>query len=148
MVYQDATLVVIGAGPAGLAAAIGAKEAGLEDVVVVERGEHLGGLLNQCIHNGFGLFYFNEDLTGPEYAYRFIEKASDLGVNFLTKSMVLRILSRESAVSVGRRILVSASTSSYEITREAAVGAGTGALRGLGVVASICHRESVLRKHG
>ena len=88
---KEVDVAVIGAGPAGLAAAIKAKEAGLDRVVVVERGEYLGGLLDQCIHNGFGLFYFGEDLTGPEYAQRFIEKANDLGVESLLKSMVIRI---------------------------------------------------------
>ena len=91
MLPRDVDLVVIGAGPAGIAAAVGAKQTGLENIIVVERAEDLGGLLNQCIHNGFGLLYFNEDLTGPEYGHRLIEKAHDLGVNFLTRSMVIRI---------------------------------------------------------
>ena len=91
MISNDVDLVVIGAGPAGLAAAIKAKEAGLDDVLLVERAEELGGLLHQCVHNGFGLFYFGEDLTGPEYARRFIEKAMDLKVNTLLESMVLRL---------------------------------------------------------
>jgi NADPH-dependent 2,4-dienoyl-CoA reductase/sulfur reductase-like enzyme len=88
---KEVDVAVIGAGPAGLAAAIKAKEAGLNKVVIVERGEYLGGLLDQCIHNGFGLFYFGEDLTGPEYAQRFIEKANDIGVESLLKSMVVRM---------------------------------------------------------
>lgn len=83
--------LVIGAGPAGLASAIRAKEAGLEKVMIIERGEYLGGLLHQCIHTGFGLQYFKEDLTGPEYAKRFIEKVCDLGIHLLLESMVLRI---------------------------------------------------------
>jgi len=87
----QADLVVIGAGPAGLAAAIKAKEMGVENVVIMERAEQLGGLLHQCIHNGFGLQYFKEDLTGPEYAYRFIKKAKSLGIKFLLKTMVLDI---------------------------------------------------------
>ncbi len=85
-------VAVIGGGPAGLAAAIKAKEAGLKRVVVVERGEYLGGLLDQCIHNGFGRFYFKEDLTGPEYGRMFIEKANDLGVESLLKTMVIKLL--------------------------------------------------------
>lgn len=84
-------LVVIGAGPAGLASAIKAKESGIEKVIIIERGEYLGGLLDQCIHTGFGLRYFKEDLTGPEYAKRFIEKMYDLKINALLESMVLRI---------------------------------------------------------
>jgi NADPH-dependent 2,4-dienoyl-CoA reductase/sulfur reductase-like enzyme len=82
-------VAVIGAGPAGLAAAIKAREAGAEKVTIIERAEQLGGLLHQCIHNGFGLVYFNEDLTGPEYARRFIEKAMDLKIDMQLESMVL-----------------------------------------------------------
>lgn len=84
-------VAVIGAGPAGLAAAIAAREAGVENVTIIERAEAPGGLLFQCIHNGFGLQRFKEDLTGPEYAHRFIEKARDLKVNLLLSSMVLDI---------------------------------------------------------
>jgi NADPH-dependent 2,4-dienoyl-CoA reductase/sulfur reductase-like enzyme len=89
---RDIDVAVIGGGPAGLAAAIKAKEAGLDNVLVIERGEYLGGLLDQCIHNGFGLFYFNDDLTGPEYGNRFIEKANDLGIQSLLRTMVVKIL--------------------------------------------------------
>ena len=67
-------LVIIGGGPAGLAAAIAAKEEGVEDLLILERDARLGGILNQCIHNGFGLHTFREELTGPEYAERYIEK--------------------------------------------------------------------------
>lgn len=84
-------LVVIGGGPAGLAAAIKAKERGVPNVTVIDRDEFLGGLLHQCIHDGFGLHYLKEDLTGPEYAYRFIKKAKDLGINLLLEHMVLDI---------------------------------------------------------
>ena len=86
---QAIDVAVIGAGPAGLAAAIKAKEAGAEKVTIMERAEQLGGLLHQCIHNGFGLVYFNEDLTGPEYARRFVEKAMDLKIDIQLESMVL-----------------------------------------------------------
>lgn len=97
---QEIDVAVIGGGPAGLAAAIKAKEAGLEKVVVVERGEYLGGLLDQCIHNGFGLFYFKEDWTGPEYGQWFIEKANDLGVEPLLKTMVVKLFpDRRMAIS-------------------------------------------------
>ncbi|MBA7566815.1 Ferredoxin--NADP reductase [subsurface metagenome] len=89
MVEQAIDVAVIGAGPAGLAAAIKAKEAGAEKVTIIERAEQPGGLLHQCIHNGFGLVYFNEDLTGPEYARRFIEKATDLKIAMQLESMVL-----------------------------------------------------------
>ena len=67
-------LIVIGGGPAGLAAAVAAYENGVKDILIIERDQRLGGILNQCIHNGFGLHYFKEELTGPEYAARFIYK--------------------------------------------------------------------------
>lgn len=66
-------LIVIGGGPAGLAAALSAYENGLKNILIIERDKELGGILNQCIHNGFGLHYFKEELTGPEYAGKFIE---------------------------------------------------------------------------
>ena len=91
MKLHDVDVAVIGAGPAGMAAAIRAREAGAEKVVLMERAEELGGLLHQCVHNGFGLLYFNEDLTGPEYGHRFIEKALDTGVTPLLETMVVRL---------------------------------------------------------
>ena len=91
MSLNNVDLLVIGSGPAGLAAAIKAKEIGVDNVIVVERAERPGGLLHQCIHNGFGLHYFKEDLTGPEYAHRFIEKAKDLDVDLQLETMVLNI---------------------------------------------------------
>lgn len=91
MTLDGADILVIGGGPAGLASAIKAKESGVDNVVLVERAEQLGGLLHQCIHNGFGSIYFKEDLTGPEYARRFIEKVQDLNVTVLLETMVLRI---------------------------------------------------------
>jgi NADPH-dependent 2,4-dienoyl-CoA reductase/sulfur reductase-like enzyme len=89
MESQLVDVAVIGAGPAGLAAAIKAKEAGAEHVTIIERAEQAGGLLHQCIHNGFGLIYFNEDLTGPEYARRFMEKAMDLKIDLQLETMAL-----------------------------------------------------------
>ncbi len=72
MIERD--LVIVGGGPAGMAAAISAYENGVKDILLLERDQYLGGILNQCIHTGFGIEYFKEVLTGPEYAYRFIEK--------------------------------------------------------------------------
>ncbi len=92
-------VAVVGAGPAGLAAAIAAKENGAKDVVVIDREAHLGGILNQCIHNGFGLHVFGEELTGPEYAARFADKALALGIRCLTGTMVLDI-SRERVLTI------------------------------------------------
>ncbi len=84
-------VAVIGAGPAGVAAGIGAKEAGARRVVVFERDWDLGGILQQCIHPGFGLHTFNEELTGPEYMHRWIERAHAAGVEFRVNTMVLRM---------------------------------------------------------
>jgi thioredoxin reductase len=82
-------VAVVGAGPAGLAAAIGACEQGARDVVLLERDDHLGGILPQCIHSGFGLHLLGEDLTGPEYAQRFIDRLSALPVRRMLGTMVV-----------------------------------------------------------
>ncbi len=84
-------IVIIGGGPAGLAAAIGAYEAGCTDVLILERDTHLGGILNQCIHNGFGLHTFGEELTGPEYATRYMDKVAELGIECRLDTMVIDI---------------------------------------------------------
>jgi len=84
-------LIVIGGGPAGLAAATAAREAGLSDILIVERDRFLGGILNQCIHTGFGLQEFKEELTGPEYAQRFIEKTHEYDIPCLLETMVLAV---------------------------------------------------------
>jgi len=84
-------VVVIGGGPAGLAAAIAAKEAGCDDVLLVERDRILGGILNQCIHDGFGLHTFKEALSGPEYAARFIARFRELGIEAMEGAIVLSL---------------------------------------------------------
>lgn len=85
-------LVVVGGGPAGMAAAIAAHEAGVKDILVIERDQYLGGLLNQCIHTGFGIDYFKEVLTGPEYADRFIKKLKAMpGIEVSLRSFVVRL---------------------------------------------------------
>ncbi|MBP3884964.1 MAG: FAD-dependent oxidoreductase [Olsenella sp.] len=84
-------IVVVGGGSAGLAAAIAAYDAGVTSVVILEREPQLGGILNQCIHNGFGLHTFKEELTGPEYAARFIERADERGIERLTQTTVLDV---------------------------------------------------------
>lgn len=84
-------LIVVGGGPAGLAAAISAKQNGLKKVLVLERDNRAGGILLQCIHNGFGLHYFGEELTGPEYAGRFVKQAEELSVEIKVNTMVLEI---------------------------------------------------------
>ncbi len=91
MNFEEHDLVIIGGGPAGLAAAISAWEAGCRDILLVERDRMLGGILNQCIHDGFGLHTFKEALSGPEYAARYIEKLRDTGVEVLKQTMVLHL---------------------------------------------------------
>jgi len=86
-------VIVVGAGPAGLAAALSARENGAKDVLLLERNLSLGGILNQCIHNGFGLHVFKEELSGPEYAWRFIEQVKATDITVLTGAMVLDVSS-------------------------------------------------------
>ncbi len=88
---QYVDVLVVGAGPAGMAAAIAAREAGVENLLVLEREEHMGGILRQCIHNGFGLHRFKEELTGPEYAQRDIDKVKELGIEVRCGTTVLNI---------------------------------------------------------
>ena len=84
-------IVIVGGGPAGLAAAVSAKKSGIDSILILERDNELGGILNQCIHNGFGLHTFKEELTGPEYASRFIDQVLDLGIEYKLHTMVMDI---------------------------------------------------------
>lgn len=84
-------IVIIGGGPAGLAAAVAAYDAGQRSVLILERDNQLGGILNQCIHNGFGLHTFREELTGPEYAQRFIDQVVERGIDYKINTMVMDI---------------------------------------------------------
>lgn len=87
----DVDLVIIGGGPAGMAAAIEAKKSGINDIVILEREGCLGGILPQCIHNGFGLHNFGEELTGPEYAWRYIDQIREMNINYCLDTTVLNI---------------------------------------------------------
>lgn len=84
-------LVIIGGGPAGMSAAVAAYESGIKDILILERDENLGGILQQCIHNGFGLHKFGEELTGPEYAWKFEKKVRELNIPYMLNTMVLDI---------------------------------------------------------
>lgn len=95
-------IVIIGGGPAGLAAAISAKKHGIERILIIERDKELGGILNQCIHNGFGLHTFKEELTGPEYASRFMEQVKELRIEYKLNTMVMSV-SHEKAVTAMNR---------------------------------------------
>ena len=98
MYRLECDVAIVGGGPAGLSAAVAAKKEGAEKVLVIERDESIGGILQQCIHPGFGLSYFKEELTGPEYAGRFAKEAVELGVDFLLNSMVLEVNENENTV--------------------------------------------------
>lgn len=98
-------IVIIGGGPAGLAAALGAREAGAENILIIERDKELGGILNQCIHNGFGLHTFREELTGPEYAARFIEKVREEHINYVLNTIVIDVSAAGANGLETRRVL-------------------------------------------
>ena len=95
-------IVISGGGPAGRAAAISAKKSGVDSVLILERDKELGGILNQCIHNGFGLHTFKEELTGPEYAGRFIDQAKELNIEYKLNTMVMDISPQKVVTAMNR----------------------------------------------
>lgn len=95
-------LVIIGGGPAGMSAAVSAYESGIKDILILERDSHLGGILQQCIHNGFGLHKFGEELTGPEYAARYEQKVKQYGIEYKLNTMVLDIDADKKVTAVNK----------------------------------------------
>lgn len=96
-------IVVIGGGPAGMAAALKAKECGVDSILILERAETLGGILEQCIHTGFGLHYFGEELSGPEYADRFISLVEEQKIEYKTDTMALEITENNVVYAVNKK---------------------------------------------
>lgn len=95
-------IVIIGGGPAGLAAAVSARKQGTEKILILERDRELGGILNQCIHNGFGLHTFQEELTGPEYADRFVRQVKEMQIEYRLHTMVMHISSDKVVTAMNR----------------------------------------------
>ncbi len=97
---QEKEVIIIGGGAAGLAAAVACKQKGIEDILIIERGAYLGGILNQCIHDGFGLEKFHTSLSGPEYAQRYIDQVKEKEIPFLLNSMVVSLSPRKEVIVI------------------------------------------------
>ncbi len=98
-------LVIIGGGPAGMSAAVAAHRSGIRDILILERDEHLGGILQQCIHNGFGLHRFGEELTGPEYAWRYEQMVQETGMEVMLNTMVLEVTGQKKIIATNARLV-------------------------------------------
>ncbi len=97
---QEREVIIIGGGAAGLAAAVACKQKGIEDILIIERGDYLGGILQQCIHDGFGLEKFHTSLAGPEYAQRYIDQVKEKEISFLLNSMVVSLTPKKEVIVV------------------------------------------------
>ena len=102
---QEKEVIIIGGGAAGLAAAVACQEKGIEDILIIERGDYLGGILNQCIHDGFGLEKFHTSLSGPEYARRYIDQVVDKEIPFLLNSMVVNLTPQKEVIVINNKEL-------------------------------------------
>ena len=102
MKVEKFDLAIIGGGPAGMAAAVAAKKNGVDSIIILERDNELGGILNQCIHNGFGLHTFGEELTGPEYAERYADQVRELGIEYRLSTMVMNLTANREIVCMNK----------------------------------------------
>lgn len=114
-------LVIVGGGSAGLAAAISAYDQGIKDILIIEKGPTLGGILNQCIHNGFGIETFNEQLTGPEYAERFIDEVDKRHIAYKLNTMVV-------SLNANKDLAYSNDCEGYQVIEAGGVNYGNGLL--------------------
>ena len=99
-------VIIIGGGPAGLAAAVKLKEFGIDDILIIEREQKLGGILRQCIHDGFGLTRFKETLSGPEYAQRFIDEVVEKKIEYITETTVIDLTHDKKVIAVNKNGLM------------------------------------------